>query len=214
VSGTPPIVEVLEQLARMESRIEVLERENAGLRQENAVLRAGSPVMRAAPCDRWPCRTSGSCMNRLVAVAAVMTSVGRTAVAGVFGLLVAGRGGGSGWVSVCFLVGLRGVRRILGAGCWSAGRRWCRMPRVCGRRPGMWWRLRCCRGLRMGVWSCSGLVFVAGARLRLLFRMVCPGRGLCASRSWVSHRIPLAHTAVRVVAGIAPVCKCTFVPVL
>jgi transposase len=51
MSGTPSIVELLERLARMDARIDVLERENAGLRQENAVLRAENAVLRAQNAD-------------------------------------------------------------------------------------------------------------------------------------------------------------------
>jgi transposase len=47
VSGTPSIVELLERLARMEARIDDLERENSGLWQENAVLRAENADLRA-----------------------------------------------------------------------------------------------------------------------------------------------------------------------
>jgi transposase len=47
VPGTPSIVELLERLARMEVRVEGLERENAGLRAENAVLRAENADLRA-----------------------------------------------------------------------------------------------------------------------------------------------------------------------
>ena len=49
--GTPSIVELLERLERLETRIVELERDNAELRRENAVLRAENAVLRAENAD-------------------------------------------------------------------------------------------------------------------------------------------------------------------